>query len=157
MSESLFNILALLLIVYFVLKKNARKAEKNKASRNSTAQSAKPADESRTFPQPLPFDEAAPIVPGGFDAAETDFESFCEYEGATSKQESVSTAPEDETPLHALIHKKIQAKTTELTCPACRLIPEFSQSTLIQAVIAKEILTRPPCAVRRFRPGQRPS
>lgn len=161
MISSFINILPLLLIIYFVVKKNARKAAKNKTAINKAAQGAKPAGKpvqgSSAVPPALSFEQAAPVVPGGFDVAVSGFDSQGTYEGVTTKQEAAPAMPEREAPSHTFVHKKEQAQKPEPLRPALRVIPEFSQNALVQAVVAKEILTRPPFAVRRFRPGHKPS
>lgn len=165
MSEFLSNILPLLVLIYLVYKRVTRKAAKNKNVSGKPAQSArqpakepvkKPVKVQYTVPPPLPFDQAAPIVPGSLETAGPDHRLSDAFEGTIFTEDEAPVTPKREATLPVDVQEKSQAPKPVSPRPAPRVIPEFSGSALVQAVVAKEILTRPLSAARRFqRPGQR--
>lgn len=165
MSEFLSNILPLLVLIYLVYKRVTRKAAKNKNVSGKPAQSArqpakgpvkKPAKVQYTVPPPLPFDQAAPIVPGSLETAGSDHRLSDAFEGMIFTEDEATVTLNREATLPVEAQEKSQAPKPVSPRPAPWVIPEFSRSALVQAVVAKEILTRPLSTARRFqRPGQR--
>lgn len=169
MGEFLSNILPLLAVIYFVYKRVTKKVTKNKNVSGKPAQSArqpakgsvkdpvkKPAKVQYTVPPPLPFDQAAPIVPGSLETAGSDHRLSDAFEGTIFTEDEAPVTPKREATLPVMVQEKSQSPKPVSPHPAPRVIPEFSRSALVQAVVAKEILTRPLSAARRFqRPGQR--
>lgn len=173
------NVLIVFALIYFVFKHSVRKTAKNNAAGHKPAQSAAPADKPRrkaplaregmvmqskkpagkpaqrsfAVPPPLPFDQAASPIPDSSEAAEASDPLWTRESEAS--EEVTAAAPARGAPSARPVPEAPQTKKTISPRPAFRVIPEFTQSALLQAVVAKEILARPRSAASRFRPGQR--
>lgn len=146
-------------VIYLVFKNLDKKKAQQKAAQQKAKPIQKPVGEPYTVPPPLPFDQASPVMPGN--VVETPVQtiyqpSLFDTLPQVQEEERLDTLRE----LPPLFAPEANPMSKQAPAPqtSSRVLPAFSQSTLVQAFVAKEIFSRPPSASRmRKWPGQRVS
>lgn len=129
--------IALRRVVAALVRETKRAQETGQAYRRSHA------------PAPAPFQEAAPIHP--LMKARKEPEAPAPAPAAMQRGQTKITREELELERDKRAAERRVATTAKAAAPRPSVMPQFSGASLVQAVITKEILTRPPAAVRPYK------
>lgn len=157
-------ILFILLVVGFNFLRKKMEQANLEAKRRRAAEAAQAGRKPMAYqPQPVSFPEAAPaapdwqddnLAPGSLHQYEPRLESSIQKENLspTLPAQHVELAPNERGVKPAAKAKPV----ARAAHPLPGVLPALNAQSLVQAVIAKEILTRPPSAAKPYgRPGSR--